>query len=109
MLKAIKFFNVDQIAGASDEQIANIGMHGGMQPLALREKARQFLNVAKNATYAEAQSAELKKRDEEIAVLRAKDAERDQQVAAMQQQLAALAAQAKAKKGGRPRKESAEA
>lgn len=45
-LKALKFFTVENIANASDAMIANIGMVGGMAPMALRERARAYLAAA---------------------------------------------------------------
>lgn len=97
MLRAIKFFSVEQIAGASDEQLQNLGMHGGMQPMALRDKARAFLNVAKNASYADEAAQELKKRDEELAAIKAQaeadKAEMQRQMAEMKQMLEAATTQ----------------
>lgn len=69
-LRAMKFFTVDQIAGASDEQIQRIGMAGGMSPLAFRDRAKRFLTVAHDNAEVERYNAELKKRDDEIAEMK---------------------------------------
>lgn len=70
-LRALKFFTVEQIAGASDERINQIGMCAGMSPYAFRDKAKRFLDFAKGVAEVNSQSEELKKRDAEIAELRA--------------------------------------
>ncbi len=44
--RALKFFTIESVANASDLNINNMGMMGGMSPFALREKARDFLKVA---------------------------------------------------------------
>jgi hypothetical protein len=65
-LKAMKFYTVEQIATASDQQIGRIGMAGGMQPFAFRDRAKAFLDAAKDTALVQHQAAELAKRDEEI-------------------------------------------
>ena len=80
MLKAIKFFSIEQIAGASDEQLQGMGMHGGMSAYILRDKARAFLNVAKNANFADEQAQLAKKQSEENATLKVQiEAQAEQQ------------------------------
>ena len=74
-LRAMKFFSVEQIAGASDEAITKIGMSVGMSALAFREKAKNFLKAAKGAAEVERQSEELAKRDKVIAEMQAQLAE----------------------------------
>ena len=49
MLRAMKFFTIEQIAGASDEQIGRIGMLAGCGALAFRDKAKAYLSVARDA------------------------------------------------------------
>ncbi len=65
-LKGLKFFTVEQIAGASDEQIQRLGMNATM----LRQKAKAFLGQAKDTALAQSQAAELQKRDQEITDLK---------------------------------------
>jgi hypothetical protein len=65
-LKGLKFYSVEQIAGASDEQIQRLGMNANM----LRQKARAFLDTAKNTAIAQSSVTELAKRDQEIADLK---------------------------------------
>ena len=61
-LKAKRFYTVESIAAANDQQVQGIGMGG----LGLREKAKQFLKGQMDAGV----RAEIAKRDEEIAELR---------------------------------------
>lgn len=68
--RAIKFFTVESIANASDANINNLGMIGGMSPYTLREKARAFLKAASDAALPQHQAEELAKRDAEIAMLK---------------------------------------
>lgn len=70
-LKHFKFYTVEQVANASDQQIMAIGMTAGMSPLALRDKAQAFLENAKDSSFAQKQADELKLRDQEIADLKA--------------------------------------
>lgn len=70
ILRGMKFFSVEQIAGASDEAMSRIGMNVGFSAADLQNKARAFLRVAKDANAAEKQDAELKKRDAEIAEMK---------------------------------------
>ena len=69
-LKHFKFYTVEQVAAASDQQIMAIGMTAGMSPLALRDKAIAFLENAKDSSFAQRQSEELKLREQEIADLK---------------------------------------
>lgn len=70
-LKHFKFYTVEQVASASDQQIMAIGMTAGMSPLALRDKAQAFLENAKDSSFAQKQAEELKLRDQQIADLTA--------------------------------------
>jgi hypothetical protein len=65
-MKHYKFYTVEQVADASDQQIAGIGMLAGMSPLSLRDKAKAWLSKATPDL-----TAELAKRDEQIAELKA--------------------------------------
>lgn len=60
MLRAMKFFTVEQIAYASDEQINHLGMLAGMSPLSFRDRAKAYLEVARDASVVSAREAELK-------------------------------------------------
>jgi len=80
-LKHFKFYTVEQVATASDEQIGSIGMMVGMSPLSFRDKAKAFLANAKDSAVVQQQAEALRQRDDEIA--------------AMKRQLEELAAQVK--------------
>jgi hypothetical protein len=62
-LRAMKFYTVESIATASDQQLQRIGMAAGMSPYAFRDKAKAFLNLATT-------SAETDKREQEINALK---------------------------------------
>lgn len=94
-LKHFKFYTVEQVANATDQQIQTIGMLVGMSPFSFRDKARAFLAAAKDSSVVMAQAEELRKRDQEIEDLRA--------------ELARVAQMASEPKRGRPRKEEVEA
>jgi hypothetical protein len=84
-LRHIGFRTVDSIAAASDAQLQSIGMRAGMQPHAFREKARRWLDHAKNDAAVEQDAAEKQAlRDEAEATKRAL-AELQAQMAEMQQ------------------------
>jgi hypothetical protein len=70
-LKHFKFYTVEQVANASDQQLMSIGMTAGMSPLALRDKAKAFLENAKDSSFAQKQADELKLRDQQIVDLTA--------------------------------------
>jgi len=70
ILRGMKFFSVEQIAGASDEAMSRIGMNVGFSAADLQNKAKAFLRIAKDSAAAEKQDAELKKRDTEIAEMK---------------------------------------
>jgi hypothetical protein len=86
-LKGIKFHTVEAIAHASDLQLQKIGMISGMSPHNFRERAKKFLNLAE-------ESAQVSKRDEELAQLREENAkikaETEAKLSQMQEQMAAL-------------------
>jgi hypothetical protein len=69
-LKHFKFYTVEQVAAASDQQLMAIGMTAGMSPLALRDKAKAFLENAKDSSFAQKQAEELNLRDQQIADLK---------------------------------------
>lgn len=70
-LKHYRFYTVEQVANASDQQIAQVGMMVGMAPTSFREKARAYLAAARDSSYAMAQADEIAKRDQQIADLQA--------------------------------------
>lgn len=91
-LRHFKFYTVEQVASASDQQIQALGMLVGMSPFSFRDKARAFLAAAKDSGVVMAQAEELKKRDLEIAELR-------------EQMSRLMASMEEKKKPGRPKKE----
>ncbi len=93
-LKFLRFYTVEQIAGANDAQIQGIGMGGQ----GLREKAKRALAERNGA----AVNQEVKARDEKIAELEAR----------MEKMMAMLEEQTSpepAKRGRKPRQEAAHA
>ena len=94
-LKGIKFHTVESIANCSDKQLQRIGMIAGMSPHAFREKARTYLNLAKDTAEVDAKNAELAQLKEENAKIKA---ETDAKLAQMQEQMAALLAAVSEKK-----------
>ena len=68
-LRGIKFFTVEGIANASDLQINNIGMIGGMAPQALRERAKAYLQAAAGTANVEHQATENAKLQEQLKAL----------------------------------------
>jgi hypothetical protein len=95
-LRAMKFYTVESIANASDQQLQRMGMAAGMSPYAFRDKAKSYLNLATS-------SAETDKRAQEIENLRQELAEKelesvkmkqetDAKLALMQEQMAAILA-----------------
>jgi hypothetical protein len=64
------FYTVEQVANSSDDQINKVTMIVGMGGHAFREKARQYLKVAKDSAVVEHQNEELQKRDAEIESLK---------------------------------------
>jgi hypothetical protein len=97
-LKAIKFFTVEQVASASDAQLQRLGMMAGMSPHAFRDRAVNYLRVAKD-------ESEVNKHEEELRTLREENAkiksETDAKLAEMQSQMANILAAVGEKK---PRK-----
>ena len=105
-LRAMKFFTVESIASASDQQLQRMGMAAGMSPYSFRDKAKAFLNLATT-------SAETDKREHEINALKEElakkeletakiKAETDAKLALMQEQMATILAAVGEKK---PRKQ----
>lgn len=76
--RGVKFFTVEQVANASDQQLQSLGMIGGANPLVIRDRAKAFLGLA-------AGNAPTEKLAQE-------NAEMKQQLEDMQKQVAALMA-----------------
>lgn len=74
-LRHFKFYTVEQAAAASDAQLANIGASLGMSGFAFRDKCRAYIEHAKDSSLAVRQAEELRKRDEEMALMKAQLAE----------------------------------
>lgn len=74
-LKHYHFYTVEQVAQASDAQLAHIVMIIGMGAHAFREKAQNYLKRAKDSAIVDAQAEELRKRDAEIEALKQQMAE----------------------------------
>lgn len=76
--KAVKFFTVEQVANASDQQLQSLGMIGGTNPHVIRDRAKAYLAAAAGTAIPQAQAHE--------------NAELKAQLAAVQAQVAALLA-----------------
>lgn len=74
-LKHFKFYTVEQIASASDDQIQKIGMLVGMSPYSFRDKAKAYLASAQDSALAQKQAEALNQQSEEIKALKAQLAE----------------------------------
>ena len=106
-LRAMKFYTVESIANASDQQLQRLGMAAGMSPYAFRDKAKAFLNLATNAAETDKRESEINSLKEELAkkdleTVKMK-AETDAKLAQMQDQMAAILAAVGEKK---PRKKA---
>lgn len=75
-LKAMKFFTVEQIAGASDLQSQRLGMNSTM----LRQKAKAFLASAQDTALEQKQAVEIARKDDQIRDLNEKLAKLSEQV-----------------------------
>src|SRR4029077_1227360 len=69
-LRALKFYTVEQIAFASDQQLAPTGALAGLQGFCFRERAPLHLESAKDNAFAAKQAGEIRLRDEQIAQMR---------------------------------------
>jgi len=70
-LKGLKFYSIDQIAAASDQQLQVLGMGFlDMGPFTLRTRAKAYLDNARDSALPQAQAAEM-------AALKAEMAEKD--------------------------------
>ena len=101
-LRALKFRTVEQIAGASDQQLQRVGMAGGIDAMALRTRAQRFLTVAHDASTVDHATEALAKMQAEQAE---KDAKHAADMQAMQEKLDGLISMmAEKRKPGRPAK-----
>lgn len=92
-LKGLKFFTVEQVASASDQQISRIGMLAGMSPHAFRDRAINFLKVAKDESDANKQEEELAKlREENARIKQETDAKMAEMQAKFESQMSSLLA-----------------
>lgn len=96
-LRHFHFYTVEQVAQASDAQLAPIVMIVGMGAHSFRDKAKAYIASARGAAAVDAQQQELKKRDEEIEALK-------KQMADMMAMLAEKSEE-EPKKRGRPKAE----
>ena len=106
-LRAMKFYTVESIAGASDQQLQRLGMAAGMSPFAFRDKAKSFLNLATSSAETDKREQEINSLKEELAkkdleTVKMK-AETDAKLAQMQDQMATILAAVGEKK---PRKKA---
>ena len=90
-LKFMRFSVVEQIAGASDEQVQRIGMNG----LSLREAARQAMRARMGAEVRQ----EMEKKDAAISALQAENAAMQEKFAKFEAFMAAAGEQKVAKRG----------
>lgn len=99
-LRHFKFYTVEQVAFASDQQIGAIGMTAGMNPLSFRERAKQFLATSKDSAIVSEQAEKLAKAEAALA-------EQNKVISEMNAKIAALMeiAQQPAKRGRRPNAE----
>jgi hypothetical protein len=95
-LRAMKFYTVESIANASDQQLQRMGMAAGMSPYAFRDKAKSYLNLAQDSAETDKRTQEINKLKEELAKKDEENAkikaETDAKLALMQEQMAAILA-----------------
>ena len=105
--RALKFFTVDAVANASDQNIMRIGMLAGMSPYAFREKAQQYLKVASGVAVAGEAEKRAKDAEDKNIELARQLAETNATMLAMQAQMAQLlgSSETPAKRGRKPKAE----
>jgi hypothetical protein len=95
-LRAMKFYTVESIANASDQQLQRMGMAAGMSPYAFRDKAKSFLNLATSSAETDKRAQEIEKLRQELAEKELESVkmkqETDAKLALMQEQMAAILA-----------------
>jgi hypothetical protein len=106
-LRAMKFYTVESIAGASDQQLQRMGMAAGMSPYAFRDKAKAFLNLATTSAETDKREFEINALKEELAKKELETAkmkqETDAKIALMQEQMASILAAVGEKKTRKPK------
>lgn len=107
-LRALKFYTVDSIANASDQNIMRLGMIAGMSPYAFREKAQQFLKMASGVAVAGEAEKRAKEAEQKAADLALQLAENNAKVAAMEAKLAQLLESSETPKKRGPKPKQAE-
>ena len=104
----MRFYTVESIAGASDQQLQRMGMAAGMSPYAFRDKAKSFLNLASDSAETDKRTQEINELKEELAKKAEENAkikaETDAKMALMQEQMATILAAVGEKK---PRRKTA--
>ena len=101
-LRALRFYTIEQVATASDQQLTKLNMAAGMSPFAFRDKAIAYLRMSKDA-------AEINKHEEEMAKLKAENDELNAKLAKLANQMdMVLSMQEQKKPRGRKPKEEAE-
>ena len=96
-LKALRFYTVEQVAFASDDQLKSMGMGPGMAPSAFRERAKLFLESAKDSALAVRQAEAIKAREAEVEQLKKDQQAQAQKHEAEMKELRELIKQATAK------------
>lgn len=108
-LRALKFYTVENVAGASDANLQRLGMVAGMSPYAFRDHAIRFLNLAKNDSTAQAAEERAKALEAENAQLKADTAaelakmREDTEKAMAEMRAMVAAATVKGKPGRKPK------
>ena len=105
-LRAMKFYTVESIASASDQQLQRMGMAAGMSPYAFRDKAKSFITLAQNSAETDKRTQEINDLKEELAKKELETVkmreDTDAKMALMQEQMATILAAVSEKK---PRKQ----
>jgi hypothetical protein len=99
--RALKFYTVESIAMASDNQLQSLGMKAGMNPLTFRDRAKNYLNVAKGEASVSERDAEIQRLIKENASIKA---ETDDKISKMQEQMAQILAAVGQKQEESPKK-----
>lgn len=102
-LKALNFRSVEQIAFASDEQIGRVGMVAGVAPLAFRERAKLYLEGARDNAHAVKQAEENKALKERLEAQEKAQREQEEKHRREMEELRALIAAAAPKRGRPPK------
>jgi NACalpha-BTF3-like transcription factor len=104
-LEHYRFYTVEQIANASDQQLQSVGMIAGMSPIGFREKARTYLSSAKDTALVMQQADAIAKAESDAKALRQQMAEMAETIKALTDRVEGRAEPEK-RGPGRPRKEA---